>query len=294
MAEPRGKKKAGPSNKKGANPLKARLKGQTTAAGEGGASASGSTPGNDRDEEACGPLFEATLSGPLITLLFTSKANQHATLARIEAFYESASQARRYLSLEEAGKARLCQNYEAFNLPLSVAREWLREMRAKEEAGGEEEQEQEQDGQAVWWAAFVNAEEKELLTFLDERGVLTSPPRASSPSYLISSLVTQQSTSLPHERLHALYHLSELYRSLVTDHYSSLTKRARKAIETDLGMRGYGQTVWEDEWQAYVVHGEEEVGGGVAKGENGEARQALRETVREEGCRLGLGGTGFW
>lgn len=274
--------RAGRSSKKGANPLKAKLR--APAAG----------PAGDVDvgveDDSAGPSFEAQLSPPLVTLLFSSKAKQHRALARIEAFYESAQSSRSYLALQEAKQAKLCQHYEAFNFPLSVVREWMEEMRSREMKGQIQQEDSDADkagqAQAQWWSSFVNTEETDLLALLHEQGALPASQPSPSPaplSYLISTLLTQSTTSLPHERLHALYHLSAPYRSAVSSAYANLSRRTRKAMETDLGMmRGYGEKVWEDEWQAYVVHGEEEIGGGVAKGENGEARVRLREVAMRE------------
>lgn len=55
-------------------------------------------------------------------------------------------------------------------------------------------------------------------------------------------------------------------------------------------MRGYAAVVWEDEWQAYVVDGEVEIGGGVAKGENEEARGELKRLAEVAWREVGIKG----
>lgn len=117
------------------------------------------------------------------------------------------------------------------------------------------------DSIGKWYWKHCNAHELQLLEYLQSIGAvdLHSPgkePSAPSaepfgPLYLISSL---SPSSLPHERLHALYFLSEPYRSAVQHAYrSSLSKKARSVIEHDLTMRGYAKSVWEDEFQAYLL-----------------------------------------
>ncbi|CAO1621753.1 unnamed protein product [Parajaminaea phylloscopi] len=331
--------------KKGANPLKAKLKAAAASIGAR----------DDAEETALrnGPQsaqFQVEVQSPLVTLLYHSASAQHRALSRMEAFYEGASSSHRYLTLAEAASERLCRNYEAFNLPVSSLQEWLQAMAARHE----------QDGDGVKsWRDCVNAEERHLLDELIEVGVLATlgdesgadveprrapprdasagscpppPPRAQETgvagnasdrtgegpltrsaasshdaapatatatttdstnthtqiSYIISCLASQQAKSLPHERLHALYHLCPQYRTAVSRGYAQLSRRACKAVETELGLRGYGPRVWEDEWQAYVVDGDTSIGGGAARRENEELRAGLRVEATEAGKRVGL------
>lgn len=245
-----------------------------------------------------GPLFtSAVLPGTLITLRFTWAAAQHAALARMEAFYEGAAssgdgEAGAYLTLQEAKEARLCRNYEAFNLPLEAARSWLGKMREKEEdanpastqaaATSSEEAAEESE---VWWAPYCNVEERQLLAQLDALGALEASPLSTAPRYLISILTTKPS-SQTHELQHALFFLSASFRAASEAAFAALAGRARKAVEHDLGMRGYAARVWPDEFQAYV---HEDVGefGNVAREACVEAREALKgvreRAMREEG-----------
>lgn len=317
---PKGNKTKAKGAKKGANPLKAKLLAQKgTLAKSGPAQA----PEPVRVEEAA----------PILTLFYASASAQHAALARMEAFYESAATSRRYLTLAEAERERLCRNYEAFNLPMSSLAVWFASLL---------------DAESVQWTAAVNEQEKQLLLLLMELGVIPSPDpevhdesteesavelapaadtegsatmadaskqelpdplrRAGSDrqdqsdgrvspqegnksssafTYLISCL-SSRSQNLSHERLHALYHLSSAYRASVGDCYSQLSRKARKAVETDLNLRGYGEQVWEDEWQAYVVDGDTDLGGGVAKGENGELRVRLVGDAKAASAQEGL------
>ncbi|CAO1626424.1 unnamed protein product [Jaminaea pallidilutea] len=384
--------------KRGANALKARLKAESDAQTSGTTTAAG----NDDQQR---PSFGCAVEPPLATLTFASKALQHQAMARMEAFYESnalqsgdeisnapknaaapspssmqipnAAQ-RRYLTLEEASKARLCAHYQAFNLPVESAKEWLLAMRAREGVTWEQTTKS-GDGDAHNAAGqgrkVVNAEEEKVLRMLADCGALgqdvdmaaaskgsdfecknvhgknesdvldqlqrldlTSqtdahhePPSSNDdrakqqkaestttttttaaavqdptlpsattqqeqqqqqPQPAISYLITcTDASSLSHERLHALYHLSPHYRSSVSHSYASaLSKRARKCVEAEMGMRGYAAVVWEDEWQAYVVDGEVEIGGGVAKGENEEARGELKRLAEVAWREVGMKG----
>lgn len=328
------KKKKSGGNKKGANPLKAQLKaGSRKGAGQADDIKPGISKG-ETEQEGGGPVstanantsspshgsFTSFISGPVITLRFTSKAAQHRALSRVETYYEGvdeklqgyqswgalmgALQGKTPSDIAERG---LCKGYEAFNLPLSVVGEWVEEMRRVEER----EADLDLDSMA-WVGACCLAEEVELLRFLEAEGVLSiggdggnggrngnaggenaipgggsgvnasdssdtnandggslnvgtprqaeqpqqqqqppSPTSSTPPRYLIS---TTSSTSLLHEQLHALYHLSQTYAAAVHSAYTQqLGKKSRKVIEHDLTMRGYRSTVWEDEWQAYLL-----------------------------------------
>lgn len=85
----------------------------------------------------------------ILILQFTSPRHQHAALARIEAFYEAADTSLatsdnddetresngetssdvpkgRYLTLQQAAHARICNHYDGFNFPISAVLEWVR------------------------------------------------------------------------------------------------------------------------------------------------------------------------
>ncbi|WFD25561.1 enhancer of mRNA decapping [Malassezia nana] len=190
--------------------------------------------------------FWAHAHGPLVTLVFGSSAAQHAALARVESFYESATHAGTYLSWDEARRARLCQGYEAYNLPMDSVREWLTAMRAA--IGTEEDPETD----VPWWKAHCSPEEQALLAYLSEQGALTPEGGTGAHSYLISALVKRADEALEHERLHALYYLSPSYRALLNELWASLPKAIASAIQFDLQMRGYREDVWRDELGAYL------------------------------------------
>lgn len=216
-------------------------------------------------------------SALLLTLLFRDKVSQHSALARIEAFYESSTieeqsnDLNRFITIDQAKSQKLCPNYEAFNCPISAINEWLGQMlkctdlavsapeNSKEKNLGESIADQTKHTEK-WWQAHCNEEEVELLKFLDSLGCLEDPSAGTdpiekienAPQYLITSLASQASSSLPHERLHFLYFASKDYREYVGEMYKSLSNKTRKIIETDLGMRGYAKHVWQDEFQAYV------------------------------------------
>ncbi|PWN20152.1 hypothetical protein BCV69DRAFT_232751, partial [Microstroma glucosiphilum] len=209
--------------------------------------------------------FTSTQEGPLLTLLFSSAQTQHAALARIETFYEAPAEkgGGKYLSWAtiRAEGRQICRGYEAFNFPVEIVRRWIGEMRRAEVGEGRE---QASDATGPWYEPFCNAEERYLLEYLASLGAVdlltseasqpdTKPAQPSAPpTYLISSLSSISSTSLPHERLHALYHLSPTYRQFVSSNWSQLSAKARRVIEHDLSLRGYDERVYLDEWQAYL------------------------------------------
>ena len=197
-----------------------------------------------------GACFRALAHGPLVTLVFGSSAEQHAALARMESFYESVHFAGRYLSWDEARGARLCQGYEAYNLPLASVREWLAAMRAAVgDTVTESHEEEAKESPPPWWHAHCSPEEHALLTYLDAQGALSSE---ATPTYLISALVKRADEALDHERLHALYYLSPSYRALLDELWTSMPKAIASAIQYDLQMRGYKEAVWRDELGAYL------------------------------------------
>ncbi|SPO23271.1 uncharacterized protein UTRI_01949 [Ustilago trichophora] len=238
------------------------------------------------------PLFGHIVDPPVLTLLFPTAALQHAALSRMEAFYESDSNAKSYLTLQQAADERICRNYQGFNFPLRQGvQEWLDAMF---DATGADE------GSPKWWAAHCSAEENQLLELLVDLGAISSYEGASSRnadsgeagsiSYVISCVASQAHSTLPHELLHALYFLSAPYRAFVTQQYASLSAANKKVIETDLGMRKYSPSVFEDEFQAYLAEGlgtEKEFGNKPAA-ECKDIAEALRAQVRKEWKKLGL------
>lgn len=252
------------------------------------------TPAQEAKEapvQAEEPLFGHIVDPPVLTLLFPTAALQHAALSRMEAFYESDSNAKRYLTLQEAADERICRNYQGFNFPLRQGvQEWLDAM--FEAVGGEEDA-------PKWWAAHCSAEENQLLDVLVSLGAISPFEGASSRSadaddarvsYVISCVASQAHSTLPHELLHALYFLSAPYRAFVSRQYASLSSASKKVIETDLGMRKYAPSVFEDEFQAYLAEGlgtEKEFGNRPAA-ECKPIADALRAQVGIEWKKLGM------
>lgn len=89
------------------------------------------TPSTETDSALSSSPFQfsTSISGQLLTLVFKDKQEQHATLSRIEAFYEDSSIDQTYVSLSKAKQKNLCRNYEAFNFPLDVLQKWLQAMK---------------------------------------------------------------------------------------------------------------------------------------------------------------------
>lgn len=244
------------------------------------------------------PVFGHIVSSPVLTLLFPTAALQHAALARMEAFYESDSNGKRYLSLEQAADERICRNYQGFNFPLRQGvQEWLDAMYEAVNASDEEDS-------PKWWGKHCNAEEVQLLDVLVTLGAISPFEGASSRNiddeqedrrsgrvtYVISCVASQAHSTLPHELLHALYFLSPSYRKFVAQQYASVSSANKKVIETDLGMRKYSPSVFEDEFQAYLAEGlgtEKEFGNKPAA-ECKDIADALRAQVAKEWSKLGL------
>ncbi|WFD33970.1 enhancer of mRNA decapping [Malassezia cuniculi] len=182
------------------------------------------------------PAFVGHAHGPVLTLLFADAATQHKALARIEAFYES-STCGTYLTCEQAVNERVCKGYEAFNFPVDALSRWLDALKVAAPPVEEDE---------PWWKGACTEEECEFIQYVYDTSVL------NECRYIISSLIAQADTSLAHERLHALYALSERYKRLVHSLWDDLPKPAAAAISFDLKMRGYAEAVWPDEFGAYL------------------------------------------
>lgn len=239
------------------------------------------------------PLFGHIVNPPVLTLLFPTAALQHAALSRMEAFYESSSNSKRYLTLQQAADERICRDYQGFNFPLRQGvQEWLDAMHETVNPNDEA------DG-PKWWAEHCSAEENQLLDVLVSLNAISPYEGASSRNldtdgdgitYVISCIASQAHSTLPHELLHALYFLSPSYRSSVSQQYASLSAANKKVIETDLGMRKYSPSVFEDEFQAYLAEGlgtEKEFGNKPAA-ECKDIADQLRAQVSKEWKKLGL------
>ncbi|PWZ00495.1 hypothetical protein BCV70DRAFT_199775 [Testicularia cyperi] len=243
------------------------------------------------------PVFGHLVDSPVLTLLFPTAAIQHSALARMEAFYESDSSSKRYLSLQEARDERICRNYQGFNFPVfEGVKVWLQAMSAAVNssasgtAGGER-----------WWSEHCNDEERQVLDVLVDVGAIAADEGVNGQTngaasadakvtYVISTTASQANSTLPHELLHALYFLSPSYRSFVSSQWDSLTSSARKAIETDMGLRKYSPAVFQDEFQAYLAEGfgtEKEFGNKTA-GECKPIAEELRARVPQEWNKLGF------
>jgi hypothetical protein len=83
--------------------------------------------------------------------------------------------------------------------------------------------------------------------------------RENNVKYCIASLSGDSSTLL-HEYAHAHYHLNIPYQQLITEIYESLIPEIRSAIEKELTFRNYQQSVFKDEFQAYLIENCNEFG----------------------------------
>lgn len=188
--------------------------------------------------------------GPTILLQFTVPEAQHLALFRMESLYKSKSDAQPYVPLQNPGTKLLCRNYQAFNLPISSIYEWFQAMQKTEknlcQSQGNLDIHKSLQG---WWSLFTNSQESRLLDHLWQFGCLRDIKPGEVPSYLIS--VTYKSV-IQHEISHAFYFLHPGYGHKVHQLWMGLSKKIRLIISHNLLMRGYGQHVWVDEFQAYV------------------------------------------
>lgn len=208
-------------------------------------------PEESKAQDGSKPDFLTQHQGPLILLKFTTPKAQHQALARMESFYESNKESRTYINLQDTATKSLCRNYQAFNLPVSAICEWLQAMRISESPL------QETSGNIPqgWWRSFTTPQEACVLRHLSQVGCFKSPTSGEAPSYLIS--VTEAS-AIPHEALHALYFLHPGYKEKAQQVWMGLSQKCQAVISQDFTLRGYGEHVWVDEFQAYVSedHGE--------------------------------------
>lgn len=228
--------------------------------------------------------FHVQRHGPLLLLHFNSALTQHQALARMEAFYESKSEGKTYISLQDPKTNLLCRNYEAFNMPVSAIQEWLQAMRSSEMVFSSTQGNDSPRSIPGWWCPFTNSQESFLLNELWSLGLLKAPKGHDASSYLIS--VTDKS-AIHHELLHALFSLHSGYRSKVQGVWEGLSSECRMVIYNDLLMRDYGEQVWVDEFQAYVSENAGEFGKKV-RTECEEAAMVLRESQAQAWTELNL------
>lgn len=228
---------------------------------------------NRGQDESMPVTFQVQKHGPLILLHFTNPKTQHQALARMEAFYESKSEAKNYISLHDPKTEHLCRNYEAFNMPVCAIQEWLQAMKIAEHVSSSTQDTAKQFSTSGWWRPFTSSQESLLLTQLWTLGLFNMPKGCVASSYLIS--VTNKS-AIHHELLHALFFFHPGYRDKVEGIWRGLSRKCRMRVSNDLSMRDYGEQVWVDEFQAYVSENAGEFGGKVSAECNG-AGIVLRE-----------------
>lgn len=246
-----------------------------------------STPSlkQNRTQDDSAPAdFQVQRHGPLILLHFTAPKIQHQAMARMEAFYESKSEAEKYISLQDPKTQLLCRNYQAFNLPLCAIREWLHAMQTSEGISSSRQGNANPFCTARWWCPFTNSQECQLLTQLCRLGLFNAPKGWDASRYLIS--ITNKS-AIHHELLHALFFLHPGYREKAQGLWEGLSNRCRIVVTNDLLMRGYGEQVWVDEFQAYVSENAGEFGKKV-RAECNEAGMVLRDAQAQAWKELNL------
>jgi hypothetical protein len=77
--------------------------------------------------------------------------------------------------------------------------------------------------------------------------------------YLMASLKGDAST-LYHEYAHARFHLDDSLKAMAQDMYNTLPLQIRKTVDLELKMRGYQESVFVDEFQAYLLESPEDFG----------------------------------
>lgn len=228
--------------------------------------------------------FRLRRQGPLVLLHFKTPLTQHEALARMEAFYESKSEAKTYISLQDPKTKFLCRNYQAFNLPVCAIQEWLQAMQSSEKVFSSSQGNENLCSISGWWRPFTNSEESVILNQLWSLGLLKAPKGHEPSSYLIS--VTDKS-AIHHELLHALFFLHSGYRDKAQEVWERLSSKCRMVVSNDLLMRDYGEHVWVDEFQAYVNENAGEFGKKV-RAECEEAAKVLREAQTQAWKELNL------
>lgn len=79
------------------------------------------------------------------------------------------------------------------------------------------------------------------------------------PLYLIACLSGDRSTLL-HEWAHAYYYSNSEFRLFITDEWNGLDPKTRLAIQKELKLRNYDESVFEDEFQAYILESPSDFG----------------------------------
>lgn len=170
---------------------------------------------------------------------------------------------------------------------MTALQSWLQAM-WNAETGSQKSKEDrlEHNGTQGWWHAFTNPHESSLLAHLSQAGWLRGAELGdpAAQSYLVS---VSDEGSMSHEVLHALYFLHAGYRDEVQRMWDGLTKKCRSIVQRDLTLKGYGEHVWVDEFQAYVVENVAEFGNRT-KQECTEASLVLRSAQKSAWSELGM------
>lgn len=108
----------------------------------------------------------------------------------------------------------------------------------------------------------------------------------NSTSYQISDNITYilayikgDISTYNHESAHALFHTFPDYATLCTDQYTSLTPEIKSYINKELKIRGYVESNYIDEFQAYIYEGPGELGKKFII-ELGMTHQVLKEAIK--------------
>lgn len=205
---------------------------------------------------------------PLIIIEYPNIQIMKAALNRLAAFYEHATHARKYLTNVEAAAAKVCEDYEAYNMPLTdVLIPWLQSMMLSINESADDQAAVRQDPN--WWQEECNEHEIWLIQSFIQLGLLDISANgitmltdkhddddvASSP-YLVAYKKGDQ-LALKHEIQHAYFHISTKLSMACRQLWDELPKKLRAVIELELTQRKYAKSVWVDEFQAYVrtTHG---------------------------------------
>lgn len=129
-----------------------------------------------------------------------------------------------------------------------------------------------------WMSSIMSLSEEDNVARLSAPEICVSALiSAVDPVYILASIKGDQST-LYHEWAHAMYFVSESVRNLAAELYTGLEPPLKKIVDHDLRMRGYQESVFVDEFQAYLVESPSDFGSKWA-GRLRPGHEALRKLI---------------
>jgi hypothetical protein len=128
-----------------------------------------------------------------------------------------------------------------------------------------------------WMSCLVSESSEDDVNLSPQESCVAALVSAVNPIYILASIKGDQST-LYHEWAHAMYFVSEEVRDLASELYSGLELPLKKIVDHDLRMRGYQESVFVDEFQAYLLESPSDFGSKWA-GRLRPGHEALRKLI---------------